>query len=483
MRSIISTSLLLRACLKEFVNCSSRREEPLISAETSLAAGDRTLLTSAPTILRRALRLILPALFLVWADRLPAHDLTTTNREALRNFWAATGQNSRPVTVLSFGDSMANSYRSITAVLMERLATRLGVAGYSFNNYQNNSNANWTNGTEVLEPGSFWFSTAYQVPPEGSLWWTEEWSPGGLMTDLLGVYYVAQPDGGTFTLSVSTNTDPWATLLTVDAYAPEAEGRFTNVAVSLDLHRLRIDGQTGTNIILGPQLLNSQSSGINIAFTDYPGIGVDQVTNVPLAIRGPIFRALAPDLLIWHMKEDGSEDTRQRLIECEEWWSNAVPNCSVLYIGTSYVYEDTTSTWTLDQNTIVRSVAVDYGRTYMDCMTPCNSYWWMLTNGFMWDGTHLNQPGSQYLANFVWNDLDLFALGTPRTLTIQPGEAQVNLSYQTSPSILYTVETSPDCACWQPLFTLPGDGQPVSTNCAATADSAFFRLRLQPATN
>jgi len=303
------------------------------------------------------------------------------------------------------------------------------------------------------------------------------------MTDHLGVYYVAQPAGGTFTLSVSTNTGPWASVLTVDGYAPAPEGRFTNIALALDLHRLRVDGQTGTNVILGPQLLNSQSSGIHIAFTDYPGISLGDVTNVPLAIRVPVFRALAPDLLIWHMKEDGSETTRQRLIECEQWWSNAVPNCSVLYIGTFYVNLDTNSTWTIDQNTAVRSVAVSYGRTYMDCMTPCNSYQWMVTNGYMADVSHLNYQGSQYLANFIWNDLGFFALRTPRELTIQPGQNQLNLGFQTSTGILYTLESSPDFMHWQPLFTLPGDGQPVSTNLAATAASAFFRLRLRPAAN
>src|SRR5881397_3649594 len=54
-----------------------------------------------------------------------------------------------------------------------------------------------------------------------------------------------------------------------------------------------------------------------------PGSGY---TNIPWSIRVPVFQALAPDLLIWHMKEDGSEATRLRLIECEQWWSNALPN-------------------------------------------------------------------------------------------------------------------------------------------------------------
>ena len=37
----------------------------------------------------------------------------------------------------------------------------------------------------------------------------------------------------------------------------------------------------------------------------------------------------------------------------------------------------------------------------------------MLANGFMADRTHLNLGGSQYLADFAWNDLGFFALGSP----------------------------------------------------------------------
>ena len=378
---------------------------------------------------------------------------------------------------------MANSYLSIAWALLNSFVPRLGTAGYSFNNYANYAGAKPTNGTQILPPNDYWFSDNYQIPPGGGLWWSTEITPAGILSDCLGVFYVAQPAGGTFTLSVSTNSGPWGTVLSVDGYAAAPEGRFTNIALSLDWHRLRVDGQTGTNFILGPQLLNRQSNGLNIAFLDYPGLSLADITNVPLAIREPVFRALAPDLLMWHMKEDGSETTRQRLLECERWWSNAIPNSSVLYIGTPYVSLDTNSTWTIDQNTLVRSVAVTYGRAYMDCMTPCHSYWWMVTNGYMLDQTHENNQGSQYLANFVWNDLGFYALRTPRALAIQSIQQAINLSFQTATGIVYTVESSPDFMTWQPLFTLPGNGLPLSTNLAPNGAAAAYRLRLQPAPN
>jgi len=183
------------------------------------------------------------------------------------------------------------------------------------------------------------------------------------------------------------------------------------------------------------------------------------------------------------MKEDGTDATRQRLIECEQWWSNAIPNSSVLYIGTPYISIDTNSTWTIDQNTLVRSVALTYGRTYVDCMTPCHSYYWMVTNGYMADQTHLNAQGSQYLANFVWNDLGFYALRTPRALAIQSIPQGINLNYQTASGILYTIESSSDFMTWQSLSTNSGNGLPVSTNLAPSGASAAYRLRLQPDSN
>jgi len=427
------------------------------------------------------MHLCFAALFpLLLAFSLSAADLSTTNREALQFFFSAADPPKRPVTILSFGDSMADSYRSIAYVLMNRFGERMGVAGYSFNNYANSLLFNLTNGTQVLAPSSLWYSTYFHLPAGGGLWWTKEFSDAGILSDDAGVFYISLSRGGKFTISISTNSGPWSPLLTVDGFSSTPVGCFTNVALAPNFHRLRVDGVTGNNVILGPRLLNGRSSGINAAFTDYPGITLGQVTNVPLSIRTPIFQALAPDLLIWHMKEDGTEATRQRLIECEQWWSHALSNCSVLYIGTPYVGVDTTTTWTIDQNTVVRSVALDYHRAYMDCMTPAVSYDWMLAHGFMSDATHLNYEGSSYLAGFIWDDLGFFSLRVPHSLTIQSLGNQLRLSYGTAPKIFYTLESSEDRIRWEPLFSTIGTGMMMNTNLQSTGSPRWLHLRLNP---
>ena len=363
---------------------------------------------------------------------------------------------------------------------MHRFSDRLGVSGHSLNAFAEGNYWRLTNGAVTIGPDTFWFTTHFQLPPDGGIWWDSFPSPAGIWSDRVGLFFVAHANGGNLTLSVSTNGGPWAPLLSVSAYAPSPTGRFTNLWLAPDFHRLRVDGQSGTNIVLGAQLLNTRTNGVHVAFTDEPGIGLGDVTNVPVAIRLPIFKALTPDLLIWHMKEDGSEATRERLIECEQWWSNAIPDCSVIYIGTPYEALDTNSTWTADQNTVVRSVAVSFQRTYMDCMTPAVSYQWMVSQGYMSDSMHENLAGNIYLAGFAWDALGFFALRAPRTLAIELDRDHVNLSYSTSTGILYTVESSADLLQWQPVSNAPGNGLPVVTSLPAGTPRQVFRLRLSP---
>jgi hypothetical protein len=269
----------------------------------------------------------------------------------------------------------------------------------------------------------------------------------------------------------------------LNGYSPTPEGHYTNFDLPLNFYRLRVDGQTGINIIIGTQTLDTHTNGLQAVFAYYGGIALSQVTNVPLAIRIPIFKALSPDLLIWHMKEPISP-LRQCMVEDEQWWSNAVPNCAVIYIGTPYASADTNAATasTVDQNTIVRSVAVDYSRTYMDCMTPSASYDWLLAHGFMADETHLNLQGSQYLANFMWNDLGFFALRVNRQIQLYLDNTRTYLNWPTTNGISYELQNSSNLSTWNPIYSVPGDGltKAYTNQNFFTTGPQFFRLRLTP---
>ncbi|HVM61683.1 MAG TPA: PKD domain-containing protein [Verrucomicrobiae bacterium] len=343
-----------------------------------------------------------------------AQELSKTNLNDLTHFWTAVQTTNRPVTVVSFGDSVANSYASPSFSVMNMLVASIGVAGYSLNNYGNTTLVTVTNGAQfVTGPTALWFSDYYELPPGGGLWFWNNNLPGGVYSDKVGVFWVAQPQGGTMTFSVSTEAGPWVPMLTLNGYSPTAVGEYTNVVIAPDFHRLRLDGVSGTNYVIGPQLLSQTSNGVHVAFMDKGGIAISDVTNVPSAIRAPIFAALSPDLLIWHMKEDGTTVTSNGLMYCEQWWSNAAPSCDVIYIGTPYTAYDTNPATpvTVEQNTLVRYIALQYNRAYCDLMNPSVSWPWMNSLGFMADQVHWTYNGGQYLAGFLWNEA-FFALGT-----------------------------------------------------------------------
>jgi PKD repeat protein len=353
------------------------------------------------------------AAMLLATATLRAQDLSTTNVNMLTHFWAAVQATNRPVTVVSFGDSVANSYASPTFSVINMMVESLGVAGYSLNPYNNTTLYNVTNGAQLITgPTTLWFSDYYQLPPGGTLWWEDQNSSNGIYSDRLGVFWVAQPQGGPMTFSVSTDQGAWTPLLAINGYAAVATGQYTNVVVAPDFHRIRVDAVAGTNYVLGPQLLSQTASGVHVAFMDKGGIALSDVTNVPSAIRTPIFAALSPNLLIWHMKEDGSTTTSNGLMTCEQWWSNAAPNCDVVYIGTPYTAYDTNPATpiTVQQNTLVRYIALQYNRGYCDLMNPSVSWPWMNSLGFMSDGVHFTYNGGLYLAGFTWNEF-FFSLG------------------------------------------------------------------------
>jgi hypothetical protein len=143
--------------------------------------------------------MLLPALLSIAG----AGDFSTTGAEHLRTFIEKAESGTNPVTVVSFGDSMADSYRSIGFVIMNDLQARLGYAGYALDNYQNAAMGRLTNGATYQGPSAFWFADSFQLPPGSSVWWDAqpgwvEHSPigGGAKGDRLGLFYVTQPGGG-----------------------------------------------------------------------------------------------------------------------------------------------------------------------------------------------------------------------------------------------------------------------------------------------
>lgn len=411
-----------------------------------------------------------------------ASDYFTTNSDCLSRFWAAA-ESQRPVTVISFGDSMADSYRSPTYHLMNKLVARLGVAGYSLQNYGNTLGVQIANGTTYVPPDTNWFIRYQSVPPGGATWWINQPFPAGNYCNHIGIFYVAQPQGGLWHLQISTNGGNWGTVRTIDGYSAFPTGRLAAVRLPANRYRIRALGVSGTNLIIGPHMLNTRTNGVHVVFTDWGGITMGMVSSVPRSIREPIFAALQPDLIVWHMKEAPDLTTSNHLAECEQWWSRVSPSADVLYLGTPWVSEDTNAipgTYkTIEQNRIVRNTAIAHQRAYVDLMQPTISYPWLLSHGYMSDQTHLNSNGGLLCANIMWDDLGFFALKLPRQINVAATLDQLQLSYQTDARAAYRLETSTDLQTWKTLLTNAPSGSLFATNLYADS-TVFYRLGLRP---
>jgi hypothetical protein len=304
-----------------------------------------------------------------------------------------------------------------------------------------------------------------------------------LVCDQVGVFWISQPNGGQFTLSVSTNGGDWgAPLLTLDGFSPQPIGRYASVSLARQGYRLRVDGLGGTNLILGPRYLDGASTGVNIAFMCQDGANLNQIFSLPPNVLGPILSALNPQLVVWHMKEladIGEIGLSNRLYDLEGLWSSSVTNGDIVYIGTPYDLDDLTMVFTPIQNALVRQAAVRSHRAYMDCMTPCVSYQSMTNNGYLDDTIHPSNLCNTFLANIVWQQLGLFALRIDRQLTIHPSDSGLNITWLSAPGINYEVLASTDLTQWTPLYSSPGDGtMQAYTNASTPKSFSFFRLSL-----
>jgi len=363
---------------------------------------------------------------------------------------------------------------------MNKLTQRLGIAGYAWMNYQNRNMWMPAGGTTEMPPGPLWFVQHFMLPTGGSLHWWNQFDAGGTTADKIAIYYIAQPDGGQIRFSVSTNGGPWITKLLLDGYHPTPVGRHTNISLIPAKYRARLDSEFGTNYVIGAQHFMSHTGGVVVAFSDFPGINLAQVTNVPLAIRNPILSGLKPDLIIWHMKEDNPLATSNRMEEVEQWWKDSAPETSVIYIGTPWMSLDLTSTVTPDQNAIVRNIAVRHGRAYADLMQPTVSYSWLADNFYIPDGTHLTSAGGFFCANIMWDDMGFFSLGLNKKISLTQAGPMLNLSYKTDAGAVYRLESSTNLQTWTAVLTnAPGNAM-FSTNFPSSSVPTYFRLGLRP---
>ena len=411
--------------------------------------------------------------------------MNSVNVTRLNRFWQAVESRTTPVTVVAFGDSLQTDYRSLEVFLFPRLQASLGRAGTAIL-FPWGWQVERGGAAVYLSPGTNWWHTQNALGPGGYLMWSHGETLGVTVTaDRAGVFYLATPTGGDFVVSTATNGGGWTSNLTVNTYSPVTEGRYTNLVLTPASYRLRVDSLSGTNIILGSELFLSTSRGIKPVYLQKDGMALGDFLSVPDAILTPVISNLAPDLIIYHMKELGDVSTQSilnlsnQLEQLDMFWKTCVPGADVIYIGTPYEDRDANGTpVTIAQNLLARGVAVRNNRGYVDGMTDMVSYDYMLSNGYMDDGIHPSNKYYQWLADTVWNQALFSLLRQDRSLQIRLiAEGGFELSCPRFTNTSHQLLGSTNLIDWEVLEVVgPGTQLWSVTNPPAQ----FFRWQFRP---
>ena len=227
------------------------------------------------------------------------NSLGTTNQWRIENFWRAVQASNGPVTVLAFGDSVSDDYLSIQKQFFWRLQEHFGSSGIAFSStfYQTlGGGAAWA------QPDSNWWALHALLPP-GSFAVTPSRT-----CDRLGLFWIASPQGGDFTFSVRTNRSLSAALvLTLNGYAASPIGCYTNVQVQRNDYSLRLDGLTGTNGLIGIQLVDCAANGICTGFMSQDGQSLGAILNTPARATTAKSRLGPGSRVRWENQHDGAE--------------------------------------------------------------------------------------------------------------------------------------------------------------------------------
>ena len=416
------------------------------------------------------------------APALSHTNLTSVNADQVQQFWQVMDARTNRITVLSFGDSMSESYDvSAQYFLFRRLRDLYGLGGITHYNVFNAALYVPGDGAFFTTPTANWWNNHFVLPGGGYVYWRNGSDPtDSVSSDSLGLFWIATPNGGDFTLSASANQGPWLPLATLNGFSPQNQGCYTNVAVPRDKYRLRVDGVSGTNVILGPRYLDGGATGgVDIAFLTKAGVSLDTIFSVPTNVLYPVVSAIDPHLIIFHMKESTTSLTN-RLDDLETLWKVCAPNADVVYMGTPWQAADlSVNPPTVAQNELVRAAALQNAHAYIDCMNPLISYEWMVGQGYMRDTVHLSAAGNQHLADILWQELGFAALRINRELAVNRESNTLTLSWNTRSNVAFELQSSSNLLDWSGVASVEGDGEAHSWTNALDEDVGLFRLKVQ----
>lgn len=234
----------------------------------------------------------------------------------------------------------------------------------------------------------------------------------GILADTLKVYYVARPGGGTFKVQTSTDGGAWTDVVgytSVSADAGAAAGMVITIAKASAKYRLRAVWVSGGSVdVLGGGIYLSTSRGVTAVSLSEGGSSLDELINVPAAIRDPILTDMSPDCALMQWRDDPAY-FRTYLPQWKIMLDTVWPQTDVVMMGTNPISSgDAVSS--VEQNAVMAGFARHWHWPYFDTYGVIVDYATGLANGFLLPGgdVHPTAAGYEFIASALWEWLAWF---------------------------------------------------------------------------
>ncbi len=299
----------------------------------------------------------------------------------------------KPIRIVGIGDSVGY----LTAQQMwESMRRFFGTSGGAIGD--GNFFGYSSSGTTVTNRGADtnWFSAHYDIANGGFIDTSNFLNtvrPNGVIyANRLEAYYIQCTNTGAgsgFNLSVSTNGGAFSVSNSVQTISATLTGRVATVNIMPGWYQARLTVTNGYVKVIGLALYDTNSPGVRPSILAGAGIDLAAIAAVSNSITRPIMKALEPDLLLIESTKDSAGSFALSLGTMETNFLSGLTNTDVIYLGTPPIDEVTWGAFDYtNQNAIMRTAALTYGRRFFDQSVMSGSFSNMSWHGWVGDGLH-----------------------------------------------------------------------------------------------
>jgi hypothetical protein len=330
---------------------------------------------------------------------------------------------------MAFGDSTAELKARF---IVEQAARALGATGYYGRHTYDAATGTVTINDGDSVPYDYTYSpTGKTVLLSASSSITFGIGGGPFNGNVFKVYYAKGPGLGQARIKLIDAWDEVYASQTADASAP---GVALGVAVfnlggSPARRRIRVSTAAGSTFrIIGVLFQNTTVPGIVQLRLNRAGLSLANVVGTDAGVAAGLIGDLMPVFATYEMREDGAAEVAANLPQAMARLTDQWSAIDWLFYGQTPGSRDAglsppvAPSW--QENEAIRAYALANGHAFFDGYTPCGSYENVLALQPDFDGNHVNEMWSHYLAALVMRQFGLldFALVPEAPLAINAGK-------------------------------------------------------------